>query len=155
MTKKVMKLVDKEKGLMQCTVCEGLQQAEKTKEGRFRRGSWECSNGCVLGMDVEPKKFPGLVMEGLNGAKIKEKFAGTVFSFLDNQVAQLEKQYIELLDNNPPKEVIKNPASFVEQLFCLNDIQGFINETGRRLLDLTKESDKNEQEEIRTFENVR
>jgi len=49
MTKKVMKLIDKSTGLMECRVCGALHNANTSPDtGRFYRGSWQCHNGCQL-----------------------------------------------------------------------------------------------------------
>lgn len=53
-TPKVMKLVDKHTGHMECRVC-GSMHAARTKPGtgNFYRGAWQCHNGCKLPEKVE------------------------------------------------------------------------------------------------------
>jgi hypothetical protein len=50
MTKKVMKVVDKEKGLMECLVCgarhTGVVKPES--DGQLLPESWHCVNKCTL-----------------------------------------------------------------------------------------------------------
>ena len=55
MTKKVMRLVNSNSGLMECKVCgqehwASLQSGSERADGvtRYYRGSWQCSNGCKL-----------------------------------------------------------------------------------------------------------
>jgi len=48
MSKKVMKLVCRHTGWMRCKVCESEHQAMIMSGGKFRRGSWQCVNGCQL-----------------------------------------------------------------------------------------------------------
>jgi len=55
MTKKVMKLLDANTGLMECKVC-GNRQVASLQPGvdradgktRYYRGSWQCDKGCKL-----------------------------------------------------------------------------------------------------------
>jgi hypothetical protein len=50
MTKKVMRLIDPNTGLMECKVCGRRHQANirPDSNGNYYRGSWQCSNGCKL-----------------------------------------------------------------------------------------------------------
>ena len=51
MTKKVMKLLDKRTGLMECKVCgtEHYANLHVYENGTFyKRGSWQCPQGCSL-----------------------------------------------------------------------------------------------------------
>lgn len=48
MTKKVMKLIDAPSGLMECKICGSRHWANVQPGGRYRRGSWQCENGCKL-----------------------------------------------------------------------------------------------------------
>ena len=50
MTKKVMKLIDPSKGLMECKICGKQHHANMVPQsgGHYRRGSWQCVNGCKL-----------------------------------------------------------------------------------------------------------
>jgi hypothetical protein len=48
MTKKVMKLLDARTGLMECKVCGERHVANLYSGSRYRRGSWQCRNGCKL-----------------------------------------------------------------------------------------------------------
>lgn len=55
MSKKVMKLIDPNTGLMECKVCgkrhyASLQSGHDRKDGvtRYYRGSWQCINKCKL-----------------------------------------------------------------------------------------------------------
>ena len=48
MTKKVMKLLDPDTGLMQCKVCGNRHIANLRQGGYYYRGSWQCQNGCKL-----------------------------------------------------------------------------------------------------------
>jgi hypothetical protein len=43
---KVMKLIDSTTGLMECTVCHETHYSELSALGHFKRGSWQCVNGC-------------------------------------------------------------------------------------------------------------
>lgn len=49
-TPKVMKLIDKYSGLMECRICGSLHIAsiEAGTNGNFYRGSWQCVHGCKL-----------------------------------------------------------------------------------------------------------
>jgi hypothetical protein len=55
MTKKVMKLIDPYKGLLQCKVCGQLVfgMIKPDSGGHFYRGTWQCPNGCRL-EEIEP-----------------------------------------------------------------------------------------------------
>ena len=44
--KKVMKLVDVSSGKMECKVCGAVHWAILKEGGKFRRGNWQCQNGC-------------------------------------------------------------------------------------------------------------
>ncbi len=46
--RRVMILVDKATSLMECRICGIQHYAVDTPEGRLKRGSWCCDNGCVL-----------------------------------------------------------------------------------------------------------
>jgi hypothetical protein len=46
MTKKVMRLVDRHTGLMECRVCGSRHVAMLRTGGKYRRGNWQCRNGC-------------------------------------------------------------------------------------------------------------
>ena len=49
MTKKVMRLLGPQTGLMECKVCEARHNASiKAGTGKYSRGSWQCGNGCKL-----------------------------------------------------------------------------------------------------------
>ena len=57
MTKKVMKLLDSQTGLMECRIC-GARHSPLIKPdsgGKFYRGSWQCQHGCKFD-DEKPKK---------------------------------------------------------------------------------------------------
>jgi hypothetical protein len=41
-----MKLLDPDSGLMECRVCGFRHHANLTEKGKYRRGSWQCPNGC-------------------------------------------------------------------------------------------------------------
>ena len=48
MSKKIMKLLDVNSGLMQCKIC-GAQHCANIKPqsgGKFYRGAWQCQHGC-------------------------------------------------------------------------------------------------------------
>ena len=45
MTPKAMKLLNPSSGLMECRVC-GSRHYALVKSGRYRRGAWQCQNGC-------------------------------------------------------------------------------------------------------------
>ena len=47
-TPKVMKLLDASTGLMECKVCGARHCANLKSGGKYRRGSWQCQNGCRL-----------------------------------------------------------------------------------------------------------
>lgn len=47
-TKKVMNLIDPERGEMVCTVCGRVQWPEIKPSGKYSRESWHCQNGCKL-----------------------------------------------------------------------------------------------------------
>lgn len=42
---KVMRLVNPSTGLMECRVC-GQRHFAQVKNGKYRRGSWQCVNRC-------------------------------------------------------------------------------------------------------------
>lgn len=44
--KKTMKLVDERTGRMECKKCGSIHYANLLAGGRFRRGSWQCKEGC-------------------------------------------------------------------------------------------------------------
>lgn len=44
--KKVMRVIDKTTGLMECNHC-GMRHYATTKDGKFVYGSWQCQNHCV------------------------------------------------------------------------------------------------------------
>lgn len=50
MTKKVMKLVNRATGEMECKVCGARHFAniQPNSNGNFYRGAWQCENGCKL-----------------------------------------------------------------------------------------------------------
>lgn len=50
MSKKVMKLICRHTGLMQCRVCghEHYANVRPCSNGNFYRGSWQCVNKCQL-----------------------------------------------------------------------------------------------------------
>lgn len=48
MSAKVMKVVNPHTGLMQCKVCGCYHSPEFRAGGYFKRGSWQCLNGCKL-----------------------------------------------------------------------------------------------------------
>ena len=48
MSKKVMRLVDPNSGLMECKVCGQTHYANLKEGGSYKRGSWQCVNGCKL-----------------------------------------------------------------------------------------------------------
>ena len=41
-----MKLIDPKTGLMECTICHETHYSELTSSGYYKRGSWQCVNGC-------------------------------------------------------------------------------------------------------------
>ena len=46
--KRVMRLLDRDTGLMECRIC-GARHCASVKpmsNGRFYRGAWRCQNGC-------------------------------------------------------------------------------------------------------------
>ncbi len=47
-TPKVMKLIDASTGLMECRVCGSRHSANLAHGGHYRRGAWQCVNGCRL-----------------------------------------------------------------------------------------------------------
>lgn len=55
MTEKVMKLLNPVTGLMKCKVCGARHFANirPASGGKFYRGSWQCQNGCRLGIAIE------------------------------------------------------------------------------------------------------
>jgi hypothetical protein len=55
---KVMKLVDPYTGLMECRVCGSRHHANFKFGGRYRRGSWQCINGCKLPGGEGPTSLP-------------------------------------------------------------------------------------------------
>jgi len=50
MSTKVMKLVDRDRGIMECRVCGSRHTANIKPDsgGKYYRGSWQCSNGCKM-----------------------------------------------------------------------------------------------------------
>jgi len=48
MTKKVMRLLDPNTGLMECKICGARHWANIKPDsgGKYYRGSWQCQNGC-------------------------------------------------------------------------------------------------------------
>ncbi len=50
MTKKIMKLIEPETGLMECKVCGARHNAQirPDSKGKYYRGSWQCQNGCKI-----------------------------------------------------------------------------------------------------------
>ncbi len=44
--KKVMKLLDATTSLMECRVCGFRHYPTIQPGGKYRRGSWQCANGC-------------------------------------------------------------------------------------------------------------
>lgn len=48
MSDKVMKLIDPSTNLMECKVCGNKHYANIAEGGKFKRGSWQCENGCKL-----------------------------------------------------------------------------------------------------------
>jgi hypothetical protein len=54
-TKKIMKLLDPETGLMECRICERRHFAliRPASHGKFYRGSWQCQNGCKIDQEVK------------------------------------------------------------------------------------------------------
>lgn len=51
-SKKVMKLIDPTTGLMECRICGSrhLANIKPNSNGKYYRGSWQCSNGCKTDM---------------------------------------------------------------------------------------------------------
>lgn len=45
MSSKAMQLIDPSSGLMECRYC-GSTHFASLRNGRYRRGSWQCLNGC-------------------------------------------------------------------------------------------------------------
>jgi hypothetical protein len=41
-----MRVIDKETGLMECSICGARHSPTILPGGRFARGSWQCANGC-------------------------------------------------------------------------------------------------------------
>jgi phage/plasmid primase-like uncharacterized protein len=58
MTKKVMRLTDSSTGMMECKVCGAVHRANLKGDGKYYRGSWQCSQGCKLPekQDKAPKE---------------------------------------------------------------------------------------------------
>ncbi len=54
-TKKIMKLIEPETGLMECKVCGARHDAQirPASNGKYYRGVWQCQNGCKI--DQQPK----------------------------------------------------------------------------------------------------
>ncbi|MCE7887926.1 MAG: hypothetical protein DYH13_10560 [Alphaproteobacteria bacterium PRO2] len=48
MSKKVMKEIEPDTGLMQCQICGDYHYANLRSEGRYKRGSFQCRHGCEL-----------------------------------------------------------------------------------------------------------
>jgi hypothetical protein len=50
MSQKVMKLLDRPTGKMECRVCAAIHFAniKPRSRGQFYRGSWQCANRCKL-----------------------------------------------------------------------------------------------------------
>ena len=52
---KVMKLIVPSTGLMKCKVC-GLEHIAQLQEGgHYKKGSWQCTNGCVIEKEIKTK----------------------------------------------------------------------------------------------------
>lgn len=47
-TKKVMRLLDERTQRMECRVCGAEHIAQLDHGGAFKRGAWQCVNGCRL-----------------------------------------------------------------------------------------------------------
>jgi excisionase family DNA binding protein len=47
-SKKVMRMLDRSTGLMECRVCGARHFANCGEGGRLLRGSWQCQHGCTL-----------------------------------------------------------------------------------------------------------
>jgi hypothetical protein len=54
MSQKVMKLLNPSSGLMECRVCGRRHHASLVGNGHYRRGSWQCPNGCKRTDDPLP-----------------------------------------------------------------------------------------------------
>jgi hypothetical protein len=54
-TKKIMKLLDPETGLMECSICGSRHCAliRPNSNGKYYRTAWKCQNGCKLDKDVK------------------------------------------------------------------------------------------------------
>ena len=48
MSQKVMKLIDARTGLMSCKICGAKHVANLGEGGKYKRGSWQCQNGCKV-----------------------------------------------------------------------------------------------------------
>ena len=61
MTKKVMKLVDKTTGLMECKVCGDYHAAmvKPDSNGAFYRSAWQCRHKCQLPEKGELRAWNG------------------------------------------------------------------------------------------------
>jgi len=57
MSKKVMRLLNRSTGLMECKVCGKCHFAMLQSGGRYVRGSWQCQNHCRLD-EAEPTIRP-------------------------------------------------------------------------------------------------
>ncbi len=47
-TPKLMKLINPNRGRMECRICGAVHTANLVGGGHYHRGSWQCSNGCRL-----------------------------------------------------------------------------------------------------------
>ena len=47
MSKKIMRLIDPNTGLMECKACGRRHTANLRSGGHYFRGSWQCLNGCT------------------------------------------------------------------------------------------------------------
>jgi hypothetical protein len=52
---KVMKLINPSTGLMECKVCGRQHIANLRGGGFYKRGSWQCTNGCVIEKEINTK----------------------------------------------------------------------------------------------------
>lgn len=48
-----MKVIDKNTGLMECSICGARHTPKILPGGRFARGSWQCANGCKRANQAE------------------------------------------------------------------------------------------------------
>ena len=79
MTKKVMKLIDTHESIFECKVCGarhvGLLYKPDNGHTRFKRGVWQCLNGCKLPEKTAKEKLLDKVKRQANSVlKTQAKF---------------------------------------------------------------------------------